>query len=53
MSHGKRPLTSNVVAYATDLNNVCGRRILIGGATPDAVGQVSDRRVSLAIMADD
>jgi hypothetical protein len=30
-----------VVALASDTKNICGRRILLGGATPDAVGQVS------------
>jgi hypothetical protein len=40
LSASKRPLTGNVVALAADASNMCGRRILAGGASPDAVGQV-------------
>jgi hypothetical protein len=32
----------NVVSLASDIKNICGRRILSGGSTPDAVGQVSE-----------
>ena len=37
---GKRPLHNYVVALARDKTDVCGLRLLIGGATADAVGQV-------------
>ena len=35
----------NVVSLASDTKNICGRRILSGGATPDAVGQVSEHNI--------
>ena len=36
----RRPLTRNVVALSMDVQNICGRRILVGGATSAAVGTV-------------
>ena len=36
----RRPLTRNVVALSMDQIRICGRRILVGGATSDAVGIV-------------
>ena len=36
----RRPLTRNVVALSMDTVNICGRRILVGGATSAAVGLV-------------
>ena len=36
----KRPLTRNVVALSMDIQNICGRRILVGGASSAAVGTV-------------
>lgn len=36
----RRPLTRNVVALSMDQLRICGRRILVGGATSDAVGIV-------------
>ena len=41
MSDNRRPLTQNVAALIMDTSNICGTRILTGGATADAVGQVS------------
>lgn len=40
MESGKRPLTRNVVALAMHSKMLCGRRILLGGASADHVGQV-------------
>ena len=37
---GRRPLTSNVVALTMDTKNICGSRIVTGGATASSVGQV-------------
>ena len=37
---GRRPLTSNVVALTMDTKNICGMRIVTGGATASSVGQV-------------
>jgi len=36
----RRPLTRNVVALSMDIENICGKRILVGGATSAAVGTV-------------
>ena len=36
----RRPLTRNVVALSMDIQNICGRRILVGGATSASVGTV-------------
>ena len=36
----RRPLTRNVVALSMDIQNICGRRILVGGASAAAVGTV-------------
>ena len=37
---GKRPLSTSVVALAGDTKNLCGQRIILGGARPDSVGEV-------------
>ena len=49
----KRPLMSNVVAMATDITNICGRRIVLGGATPDSVGQVRNTTTKLEPKEDE
>ena len=36
----RRPLTRNVVALSMDRLSICGRRILVGGATSASVGMV-------------
>lgn len=36
----RRPLTRNVVALSMDIQNICGKRILVGGANSAAVGTV-------------
>ena len=36
----RRPLSRNVVALSMDIENICGKRILVGGATSAAVGNV-------------
>ena len=37
---GRRPLTANVVALTMDTKDICGSRIVTGGATASSVGQV-------------
>lgn len=40
LAEGKRPLTANVVALSMDTKDICGTRIVTGGATASSVGQV-------------
>ncbi len=40
LSRGRRPLSLGVPALAVDLDDICGQRILVGGAAPDTVGEV-------------
>ena len=40
LAEGRRPLTSNVVALSMDTRDICGTRIVTGGATASSVGQV-------------
>ena len=40
LATGRRPLTSNVVALSMDVSDICGTRIVTGGATASSVGQV-------------
>ena len=37
---GRRPLSPAVAAIAIEAEEICGQRILLGGATPDSVGEV-------------
>ena len=37
---GRRPLSANVVALSMDTSDICGTRIVTGGATASSVGQV-------------
>ena len=53
----RRPLSRNVVALSMDIQNICGKRILVGGASSAAVGMVlshmlfHDKAISDAIDA--
>ena len=40
MGEGRRPLTSNLVSLIMDTKDICGHRIVTGGASPSSVGQV-------------
>ena len=40
LTEGKRPLTANLVALTMDTKDICGSRIVTGGATASSVGQV-------------
>ena len=40
LATGRRPLTANVVALSMDTKDMCGTRIVTGGATASSVGQV-------------
>merc|ERR1712241_559568 len=40
LAEGRRPLTSNVVALTMDTKDICGSRIVTGGASASSVGQV-------------
>lgn len=40
LAKGRRPLTANVVALTMDTKDICGSRIVTGGATASSVGQV-------------
>ena len=40
IAQGRRPLTSNLVVLTMDTQDICGQRIITGGATPSSVGQV-------------
>ena len=40
LAEGRRPLTPNVVALSMDTQDICGTRIVTGGATASSVGQV-------------
>ncbi len=40
MARGRRPLSYNVVALTMDTADICGKRIVTGGATPGSVGEV-------------
>ena len=46
IARGRRPLTSNLVALTMDTQDICGTRIITGGATPSSVGQVQLFRVN-------
>lgn len=37
---GKRPLSPNMVALTMDTKNICGQRLITGGASPGSIGQV-------------
>ena len=40
LSGGRRPLSPAVAAIAIDAEEICGQRIIVGGATADSVGEV-------------
>lgn len=40
MVEGRRPLTSNLVSLIMDTKDICGYRIVTGGASTSSVGQV-------------
>ncbi len=37
---GRRPLSYNVLALSMDTADICGKRVITGGATPSSVGEV-------------